>query len=467
MRLFNLRLGFTSRGAFVVGFSFGALVLAAAGTLVFFFGPSGTKSSVTVATGTPQPTPISIAALSRQHLPGMVLAPVEVIQEFGKLQTTGRASYFDENAAANHTINPADSGTSLKEQGFQAGYESVYSEGGQLFGQNLTARVYLWSGPETAGAFIRRHIQDSSQLVGKTIQGQAVLKGFEEVSVPTIGEETAASSLTATLPALQGAEAKAVLVMWRRGPLVAAVGALVFDGSDPTPSLVRLGQRMNERIDGVLQGKIVARPPTSEPPPQPQPVPGANSQTISVDKATLPSMMLGPEDVSDGVGIESEGSPATSDASLAFQRRLTSKDKDKVIRFGSSELTEVRTGIEVYNSPQLARSQVDYLKSLGVEGIRRLVTQSGGASAVGSVSAQDFEILDIPLVGDSSLAMLVKVPLPSGALDAVVLHFVRGPIRAQLFTLSPPGKTTVGDVVTLVRRFDKKIEQSLAQKPPG
>ena len=62
-----------------------------------------------------------------------------------------------------------------------------------------------------------------------------------------------------------------------------------------------------------------------------------------------------------------------------------------------------------------------------------------------------------------SIALVLKSSTPAGMVDAIVVHFANGPIRAQLLIVGPSGRVVAEDVARLTQTFNQRIADNLQQ----
>ena len=199
----------------------------------------------------------------------MVLTQADIQAEFPGLPLDPEDSgYHDNEAAADDSIDPDDTASNLAVRGRLDGYALEFSDPLLLFDGTISAGVFnigssvaLFDSPQSAQASIRREIEVLSRLQGNEIEEGVILKEFQESVAPDVGMDTVAGRLTVSLD-LPGfkRDVASTFVRWRRGPVVAAVGAVALDDKDLSAAIERLAQRMEERIDDVLSGESVVKP---------------------------------------------------------------------------------------------------------------------------------------------------------------------------------------------------------------
>ncbi len=105
---------------------------------------------------------------------------------------------------------------------------------------------------------------------------------------------------------------------------------------------------MDRQIDEALAGRIGATPFSSTPYPQVTPQGDATPPPIEI--SALTAMLLTLADLPPGAIIKGKGPPETTDALQSYVRSFG--PVGAAIRLGSSEATEVRVTVGIYDSPQ-------------------------------------------------------------------------------------------------------------------
>ncbi len=413
----------------------------------------GPTSPPDVAVAAPSP----VRTISRDQMTRMVLTPADVAQEFTYLLDENRAGFFDQNAVAEHTIDPLDLGVDVSAQGFMAGYERSYTNTASTIGKTVAARVYLWSSPDEASEFLRRHIEGSHRHVGSQLDGGVLLKAFDQLNEPGVGQEAVASRFVGDVVARPGAEVTSTIVMWRRGALVAMTGILAISIEDQLPTISRLAHQMNDRMDDVLQGKVIAgalKPAQVSQTETNTPTPVAPAGPLDVR-----AMALALADLPAGVVVENEDLADQSDGRKSFQR--TFKPEDEFIGYGSSQMMEIRVLVSETTSPDAARTAIQVAKSLGAQGVQKLADESSTATS----TPRRIRELEIPQVGDDSTGLVSESMTPAGTFEAIVVHFSRDRIRGQLLLVGRAGDISADDVAGLAQLFDQKIMLNLPTPP--
>ena len=404
---------------------------------------------ITAEDSTPTSGPISLDQVTGQHLIGMVLQPEEVQAGLPGL-TLISAGALTAQDVARHSFDPTDTGDNLIKEGFQVAYEHSFGTPQIPLSVTVPARAYLWDEVQAAEKFLHRSVTEGQRLVGEGLQGGMVVSSYDSFQPPTLGDASVAATVSGSTVMFPGVSFETTVVSWRRGPIVATVGVLAVDGEDRRTLLSSLATTMDRRIDGVLEGRIIAEAQTVAIPREETP--------LDPQQVDLEAMMIAPPDLLADVVVESDGPLVTSSAIKAYGRSF--RPDGETIRLGSSELTQLDIKLELYSSSQLAAFPVAFLKSLSAEKLAEAARQQTLPPGSG-FSAPTIEHPNLPEFGDLSAAVLSKFQTASGGVEAVVVHFARGQLAAQLTFVGPLGRISLEDIVDLSQAFDQRILQHL------
>ena len=353
---------------------------------------------------------------------------------------------------ARHTLDPADTGDNLTEEGFQVAYEHSFGTPQIPLSVTVSARAYLWNEVQAAEKFLHRSGTESKRFVGEELQGGMVVSSYDSFQLPTIGDASVAATVSGSTAMLPGISFETTVVSWRRGPIVGTVGVLAVDGEDRRSLLSSLATIMDRRIVGVLEGRIIAET-------QAVPTPDPREETqLDPQQVDLEAMMIAPADLLADVVVESDGPLVTTNALKAYGRSF--RPDGETIRLGSSELTQLDIKLELYASSQLAAFPVAFLKSLSPENLAEAALQQTLPPGSG-FSAPTIERPDLPEFGDVSAAVKSKFQTATGGVEAVVVHFSQGQLAAQLTFVGALGRISPEDIADLAQAFDQRILQHL------
>ena len=388
----------------------------------------------------------------------MVLTQSHIDAVSQGLQIAPGSGYLTKAAVLRHTLDPEDTDEDLSAQGYVDGYEHLYYDPAAPVGLTLTSRVYLWNAADSAKAFLQLQVDDAQRLLGIQFPGGFTLKVFQELDSSIPVEDVQAFRVTATT-ASGREQLVSTVILWRRGLVVAAIGALAFDNEDRSDLVEQLSQMMNQRIDGVLAGQVRATPFVPAPLPTPAPAtPQGAAPPPPLEEADLAVMLLTLEDLPVGSAIRSDGLLGTSVASQAYVRSFV--PVDSAVTLGSSQVTEVRTAIGVYSDHRFARLPVQMVRSLAQEDLGQLFPKSLAKTGESAPISSTIQRLDLPQVGEASVAIRIDITTEQGNVEAYVVYFARGRVGAQLLVVGPAGHLSVEDVVPLARLFDQRVREN-------
>ena len=223
-------------------------------TPVPFFSPTPppTATAIPLPTATIEPTlvptrppprvaePITMAAVTREHLPSIVLTPDQVQAEFPGLPLDSEdTGYQDNEAAAEDSLDPEDSGLDLAARGRLDGYEVSFLDSESLFDRSSSGdrplgagfSVDLFNSSGAAQAFIRRVVQDYRRLQGREVAEGVTLDKFAPFTAPQVGTDALAGRYSGTVEALD-LEYFGTFILWRRDNLVLSSQIVATDDSD-------------------------------------------------------------------------------------------------------------------------------------------------------------------------------------------------------------------------------------------
>ena len=189
----------------------------------------------------------------------MVLSQSEVAAKFPWLELDpDETGFIDSDAAAENTIDPADSGPDLEAQGHLDGYQNTFfnvlailgaAQGGErLF--SVISVVDLFDSTESARAYLKQQLEDIRIFRGEQIGGFAIGE-MQELTAPQVGSDARSGQVAAILIEYN-IDFNYRFVVWRRGPVVASLVVLAADIKDWTADAQLLALKMDQRIQQVI-----------------------------------------------------------------------------------------------------------------------------------------------------------------------------------------------------------------------
>ncbi len=381
----------------------------------------------------------------------MVLTQPEVAAEFPASQLDdAERGYQDGRAAANDTIDPADGPEDLAAQGRLDGYRHRFTDPTVLFGPEVLSTVDLFDTAESAGAFLRRQMEDSRRLVGSEVEEGLTIKSFKDLDTPDVGEDAIGGFLVGSSEGLK-VDAGNTFLKWRRGTAVAGVRLISFDGADHADSVRRLAREMDRRIDRVLAGEISATPFVPTPTPTKAPV-----EPVVVEGYDLTAMMPTVADFGDTADVRNEGQIAGSGAGGSYERRF--KPVEGFIEFQLSRLSEVQSSVELFDTALQARLPIQFLSSLSAQELTELFGPAFGGGAAGSEDG-GVEVLELPALGDASTGYRMKIRTEAADFDTHLLFFTLGRISGRFVLTGPAGAVAMEDVLAFANQIVQRVRE--------
>ena len=307
-----------------------------------------------------------MTAVTREHLPSFVLTPEQVQAEFPGLPLdTEDTGFQDNDAAAEDSLDPNDTGRDLAARGRLDGYHSSFFDSAGLFAgrsdgsssgdrplaANFSVKLFNSSG--AAQSFIRQKVQDFRRLQGQEIEEGVTLGQFAPFTASPVGTDTLAGRYTGAIAAFD-LEFFGTFIVWRRDNLVLSIDIGATDDRDWAAPAQRLANLMNQRLDGVLAGTVRAEPikpqiPTTVPFATTAPFATAVPAAGSIPGVALPAMLPTLADLDPGATIEGDGYVQDTDALSAYERDFAAEGLFFTI--GLSQLTNLSSTVELYPPP--------------------------------------------------------------------------------------------------------------------
>ena len=191
---------------------------------------------------------------------------------FGRLpaqvQVEHPVGFYSNAEQAKRGADPGVTRASLTRQGRLLGYVLGYSrsqsqlEAALMRGSgplNVLSEVELYRSSTGAASRMRQAIKDLRRLVGKPIKGGATLERGTTFRLHQIGDAAVGLRFKVRVrvdtPALYYTE-----VVFRYGRLLAYTTEARADGNNVDSAVISFAQTLEDRIEGVLRGRIRAEP---------------------------------------------------------------------------------------------------------------------------------------------------------------------------------------------------------------
>ena len=423
--------------------------------------------------------PIILAAVTRDHLSSIVLTPAQVQAELPGLPLDTEDTGFQDNeAAAEASLDPDDTGFDLAARGRLDGYQASFfdyvglfegsSAGDHPVGADFSVELFNSSG--AAQAFIRRGVQDYDRLQGREVEEGVTLNHFAPFTAPRVGADALAGRYKGTIEAID-LELFGTFIVWRRDNLVLSIQIGATDDRDWAAPAQRLAHLMDQRLDGVLAGAVRAAPiatPTATPapfatsPPFATPAPAAGTspsgQTGGIPGVALPAMLPTLADLAPGAIIEGDGYIQGTDALSVYEREFSAEGL--VFTFGLSRLINLSSTVELYATPSEASGGVLMLGAMAPELFAQLAGPAFAEGAEFTPEILEVEAIDLPAIGDATAGFVMRIQTATINLDSYMLWFAQGRIAAQLIAMGPPGQVHLNDVARIARLIDQRIREN-------
>lgn len=437
--------------------------------------PTATAEPALVPTRPPSSVapPLTMAGVTREHLPSIVLTTAQVQAEFPGLPLdSDDTGYRDNEASAVDSLDPDDTGIDLAARGRLDGYRASFFDSAALFGgsssedrpQGAEFSAELFNSSGAAQAFIRQGVQDIRRLQGGEVGDGVTLNQFVPFTAPSVGTDALAGRYQITVEVLD-LEFFGTFIVWRRTNLVLTVFLFATDDRDWAAPAQRLAHLMDQRLDRVLAGTVRAAPTSplfATTAPFATAVPAADvgltEQTGGIPGVALPAMLPTLADLASGAIIEGDGYVQDTDALSAYERDFAAEGL--FFNMGLSRLTNLSSTVELYATPSEAGGPVLLLQAMDPQVFAQLAG-AGFAEGFGS-TAQNVEVeaIDLPAIGDATAGFVMRIQTALIDFDAYMLWFAQGRIAAQLIATGPPGQVHLDDVTRIARLIDQRIRDN-------
>lgn len=420
-------------------------------------------------TATVEPTPLAGVSLTEDMLQAAVLSQEDIRDEFPRLDQITEGSGPNDNAnAAGVTLNPEDTSSDLASQGRLEGY-SLGLSGDDLV-LTVVSSVDLFDSPEAAKTFILRQMSDYNYFQGNQVQEGLILREFKEYLPPNVGNDARRARFVEDA---LGMEARSEFIIWRRGPAVAMIRVLSFEASEYSEALKRMSLRMDERIDSVLAGEILATDitPVSDPTPvfalpqTPVPsisqiptLPGRALEVVDDQDYDLASIILTAADLPLEVVVQAEGRIPGIDAVSSYGRDFHAADE--VMELGSSKVAKISVTTELHATKLEASGMVMLFQVMDPRAFTRLFGPGLARDLGVSPTSVVMDLLGVPQIGDSAAGFFMIIDHQESRIEGHILLFSLGHVYVQLIVLGPPGKLDLIDTISVAQIIENRVREN-------
>jgi hypothetical protein len=308
--------------------------------------------------------PTEPQAITKAQLAAMVLPLDELGTIAEGMELNGTAGPVGNEEAADGTLDPGDTGKSLRSTGRLGGHKAYFTDRSVAASArkqgviSVGTEIELMEDPVYAAQYLHKQLGDFERFQGKQNDGTN-LAGVASFQVNAVGDEAEGLLATASGPKRT---VHATAVAFRRARIVAVAMVIRTDKEDAQGEARALAVKLDGRIRAVLAGEIEVGPAP------------ADDATVDAPVAAvqrLPEATLQPEDVGPGVTPVDEG-PLAEPGYVGYQRTF----EDVVL--GGSHLIRLQARTAAYERP--AQAAVAH----------RLVTQAVGREAFADGIARAF-----------------------------------------------------------------------------
>lgn len=215
---------------------------------------------------------LTVGEITDEELSLMVLGRADLGEEYTDLRFIDQSDFITNETRVKWALDPEDEADDLERFGRLNGYEAVYvafskptEEGGAL--DEIRIGVALFADPAGASDYLEDELTDIEQGIGgehlgKTLEEAKRFKvgGIGDRSVGFRARASAATGQDSALPT------NVTQVYFSRGRLLADAAISRLDDEDVSKEVESLARKLDERIQAVLRGEVVASPtPTIQP----------------------------------------------------------------------------------------------------------------------------------------------------------------------------------------------------------
>jgi hypothetical protein len=386
--------------------------------------------------------PVEQLPITKAQLAAMVLPRAELGTIAAGTKPAPDGGAVDNAEAADSSLDPADTGRSLRSDGRLNGHRAYFVDGdlaalerrGGVF--LVGTEVELLEDPVYAAQYLHKQLGDFERFQGKQDDG-STLSGVASFEVTGIGDE--AGGLRATTS--RGKQKlHLTAVAFRRDRIVAVAAVIRADDHDAEREARALAVKLDNQVQSVLADLTV----------QPPPAETTSTETAPAAAAErLPEVTLAAEDV--GTGAVPVGEGAFVERSYSgFQRTF----EDIVV--GHSHLMRLQARTIAYDTPEQAAIAFKVVsQDVGRESFAAGIARAFGEAT--SVRPTNVRVRSLRARAGGGVGLAATFELV-GAEFRMVSFFVRSGRYVQSVTgICRPDGIDQGDVERLARRAQARL----------
>ena len=233
-----------------------------------------------------------------------------------------------------------------------------------------------------------------------------------------------------------------------------------MNDEDRSSALEPLATRVDERIQGVLTGKIIVVAPLPTPTAAPSPSPSRS--VVELEEAArregfdLEAMMPAPSDLPTAANLTKEGFLDQPGTISTYSREFA--NQGDFMDLGASRVANIGASVQLHDSEANAGAQVSLLEALGPQLFGQALA-SGFAGNLGSTAENvGFGALDLPPIGDLRAGFLVEFEIAGEAFQGHFVYVAQGQILSQLLLIGP--NVVLEDTVALARLMEARVRDN-------
>jgi hypothetical protein len=379
--------------------------------------------------------------ITKAQLAAMVL-PAEALGASIEGLKDGDSGVVGNADAADDSLDPDDTATSLKGDGRVTGHELEYVHPQLISSRvrkgtlDVNTEVELLEDPVFATQYLHARLGDYVRF-RKAVPGMR-LSAYSEFNAVAIGEEAGGRRVKVTFPGVL--TGYVTDVVFRRGRIVATVEVVRADRSDARQEALRLAVELDRRIQAVLAGKIAPAKLSKQ---------EKSTQLAAAQRKKLPAQTLAAEDLGPGVTAVDEGTFADADYA-GYQRTF-----DDVV-VGGSHLIRLQARTHLYEDPQAAVVAYRILGKAGgreafVGGVVRAYGQQTGVKPT-NVRAP---ALENP--GRGMTGIVVTFELAGAKFEMVSIFMRSGRLLQSVTGFCRPAALDHDDLKVVAERAQKRL----------